>query len=69
LETVTRYINNLHDLLITESSTAERKSFTKRFVKEVIVKDNERSLDYTFLIVKTDPQIENPGASAYRTCW
>ncbi len=39
-------MNDLRSLL-AESSVAERKSFIKSFVKEVVVKDDKTELKYT----------------------
>jgi len=46
LETVTRYVEGLCNLL-NESPLAERKSFVKSFVKEVRVTGDEVVLTYT----------------------
>ncbi len=46
LETVTRYVEGLRNLL-NESPLAERKSFVKSFVKEVRVTGDEVVLTYT----------------------
>ena len=46
ITTVTRYVEDLRDLL-SESSLAERKSFIKSFVKEVKVTGNNVLLTYT----------------------
>ena len=46
LETVTRYVDDLRNLL-NESSLAERKSFIRSFVKEVKVTGDEVLLTYT----------------------
>ncbi len=45
-ETVTRCVSELRDLL-SESSLAERKSFIRSFVKEIIVTGDEVLLTYT----------------------
>ena len=44
--TVTRYVEGLRSLL-SESSSGERRSFVRSFVKEVKVTDNEVLLTYT----------------------
>lgn len=46
LETVTRYVDDLRNLL-GESSLTERKSFIRSFVKEVKVTSDEVLLTYT----------------------
>ena len=46
LETVTRYVDDLRNLL-QESSLTERKSFIRSFVKEVKVTGDEFLLTYT----------------------
>ncbi len=51
LETVTRYVNDLRKLL-NESSIAERKSFIKSFVKEVVVTSDKAELKYTIPVSK-----------------
>ncbi len=53
LETVTCYVNDLRNLL-SESSIAERKSFIKSFVKEVIVTGDKAELSTRFLCQRMD---------------
>jgi hypothetical protein len=60
LETVTQYVNELRDLL-TESSIAERKSFIKSFVKEVVVTGDKAELKYTIPLLKEGPLEESLG--------
>ena len=43
---ITRYVDDLRNLL-SESSLAERKSFTKSFVREVKVTGDKALLNYT----------------------
>ena len=54
LETVTQYVNELRALL-TESSIAERKSFIKSFVKEVVVTGDKAELKYTIPLSQEEP--------------
>ena len=58
LETVTQYVNELRDLL-TESSIAERKSFIKSFVKEVVVTGDKAELKYTIPLSSDGPLAED----------
>lgn len=60
LETVTQYVNELRDLL-TESSIAERKSFIKSFVKEVVVTGDKAELRYTIPLSNERAMEENLG--------
>jgi len=46
IETVSLYVNDLHELL-SKSSLAERRAFVRSFVKEIIVTGNEVLLNYT----------------------
>lgn len=46
IKTVTNYVNELRDLL-NESTIAERKSFIKSFVKEVVVTGDQVKMEYT----------------------
>jgi hypothetical protein len=46
IKTVTRYVNELRDLL-NESSITGRKSFIKSFVKEIIVTGDQVKIIYT----------------------
>jgi DNA invertase Pin-like site-specific DNA recombinase len=57
-ETVTSYVNDLRTVL-SESSMAERKSFIKSFVKEVIVTGNRAELKYTIPLSKDGPLAED----------
>jgi len=56
LETVTPYVNELRDLL-TESSIAERESFIKSFVKEVVVTGDKAELKYTIPLSSALPTV------------
>jgi len=60
LETVTRYVNELRDLL-NESSIAERKSFIRSFVKEVVVTGDKAELKYTIPLSNEGPMEESLG--------
>ncbi len=60
LETVTRYVNDLRNLL-NESSIAERKSFIKSFVKEIVVTADKAELKYTIPLSKEGLLEENLG--------
>ena len=59
-ETVTRYVNELRDL-VNESSITERKAFIKSFVKEVVVTDDKAELKYTIPLSKDGPLEESLG--------
>ena len=46
LETISCYVDNLHDLL-KEGSLTEKRTFIRSFIKEVRVTGNEATLNYT----------------------
>ena len=60
LETISYYVDDLHDLL-KEGSLAERRAFIKSFVKEVRVTGNEAVLSYTMPILPEKVAIEKEG--------
>ena len=60
LETISDYVDDLHDLL-KEGSLAERRAFIKSFVKEVRVTGNEAVLSYTMPILPENVAIEKEG--------
>ena len=68
METVTHYVKDLRDVL-SGGSLTKRRSFVKSFVREAVVKENEVSLEYTSLTLKTGPANEKSGSSVYRTHW
>ncbi len=49
METITGYVDHLHDLL-KEGSLAERRAFIRSFVKEIRVTGNEAVLTYSMPI-------------------
>ena len=57
---MTSYVNDLRNLL-NDSSIAERKSFIKSFVKEIVVTGDNVSLRYTIPISKNGLVEENLG--------
>ncbi len=60
LETVTGYVDDLHELL-KEGSLAERRTFIRSFVKEVRVTGNEVVLNYSMPILPDNVTIEKEG--------
>lgn len=60
LETVTGYVDGLHELL-KEGSLAERRTFIRSFVKEVRVTGNEVVLNYSMPILPDNVTIEKEG--------
>ena len=50
LETVSRYVDELHDLL-RKGSLAERRTFIKSSIKEIRVTGNEAVLAYTMPVL------------------
>ena len=60
LETVSCYVDDLHDLL-REGSLAERRTFIRSFVKEVRVTGNEAVLSYCMPILPDNITIEKEG--------
>ena len=73
--TITRYVHDLRNVL-SDSSLAERKSFTKSSVKEVRVKGDKALLNYTIplsprgLTIEEMPVLSNVhfcGADGIRT--
>jgi len=69
LETVTRYVEDLRDLL-NESSLVERKAFIRSFVKEVKVTGDEVLLTYLYYPTPSTRGISREsGSSFYCTLW
>ena len=60
LETISGYVDNLHELL-KEGSLAERRAFIRNFVREVKVTGNEVVLNYTMPTVPDSVTIEREG--------
>jgi len=60
LENVSRYVDDLHNLL-KEGSLAERRTFIKSFIKEIRVTGNEAVLTYTIPILPEKVTIEKEG--------
>jgi len=60
LENVSRYVDDLHDLLKGGSLT-ERRTFIKSFIKEIRVTGNEAVLTYTIPILPEKVTIEKEG--------
>ena len=60
LETIARYVEDLRNVL-QERSLTEQRSFIRSFVKEVTIKGNEVTLEYTFPMTKSGDQKENLG--------
>ena len=60
LETVSCYVDELHDLL-REGSLAERRTFIRSFIKEIRVTGNEAVLTYTIPILPEKVTIEKEG--------
>jgi len=60
LESITCYIDDLHELL-KEGSLAERRTFIRSFVKEVRVTGNEALLSYSMPILPEKVTIEQEG--------
>ena len=60
LENVSRYVDDLHNLL-KEGSLAERRAFIKSFIKEIRVTGNEAALAYTIPILPEKVTIEKEG--------
>jgi site-specific DNA recombinase len=60
LETISYYVDDLHDLL-KEGSLTERRAFIKSFVKEVRVAGNEAVLSYSVPILPEKVDIEKEG--------
>ena len=60
LENITRYVDDLHELL-KEGSLAERRTFIRSFVKEVRVTGNEALLSYSMPILPEKVTIEKDG--------
>ena len=60
LENVSRYVDDLHNLL-KEGSLAERRTFIKSFIKEIRVTGNEAALAYTIPILPEKVTIEKEG--------
>ena len=60
LETISGYVNDLHDLL-KEGSLAERRSFIRSFVREVTVTGDEVVLNYTMPLLSDNITIGKEG--------
>jgi len=60
LETISYYIDDLHDLL-KEGSLTERRAFIKSFIKEVRVIDGDAILSYSIPILPEKAAIEKEG--------
>ena len=60
LENITRYVDDLHELL-KEGSLSERRTFIRSFVKEVRVTGNEALLSYSMPILPEKVTIEKDG--------
>jgi len=60
LETVSCYVDELHDLL-RDGSLAERRTFIRSFIKEIRVTGNEAVLTYTMPILPDKVTIEKEG--------
>ena len=60
LETISGYVDELHELL-KEGSLAERRAFIRGFVREVKVTGNEVVLNYTMLPVPDNVTIKKEG--------
>ncbi|MGD0780277.1 MAG: recombinase family protein [Dehalococcoidales bacterium] len=60
LETVSCYIDELHDIL-KEGTLAERRTFIKSFIKDIRVTGNEAVLTYTMPMIPEKVTIEKEG--------
>ena len=60
LESITNCVDDLRELL-TEGSTAERRTFIRGFVKEVKVTGNEVVLSYTMPVIPDNLTMEKEG--------
>jgi site-specific DNA recombinase len=60
LETISYYVDDLHDLL-KQGSLTERRAFIRSFVKEVRVTGNEAVLSYSTPILPEKVVIEKEG--------
>ena len=60
IETVTRYVQDLRNLL-SQSAIAERKSFIKSFVKEIVMTNDTAILKYTIPLPKAGVLEEHLG--------
>jgi sensor domain CHASE-containing protein len=60
LETISSYVDDLHDLL-QEASLAKRRTFLRSFIKEFRVIDGEAVLSYSVPILPEKVAIEKEG--------
>jgi len=74
LETISGYVDDLHELL-KEGSLTERRAFIRSFVREVRVTGNEAVLSYSMPLLPEKIAIEKEGVlptvrygGRYRTC-
>jgi site-specific DNA recombinase len=60
METISGYVDDLHELL-KEGSLVERRAFIRSFVREVKVTGNEVVLNYTMPTLPDNVTIEKEG--------